>query len=224
VPFARRLLPLVVGGALACGCQTHDEPPPPLATTSLTPRKLHAVIVAPSAPGSIELRDAADQVTGSFTAGPPCRLVLGGDELVVNNDRATLSGESWKVTDAANGATAQHGDQPIARAYAGAPNELSVIDPEGVPFFTAVGGDDHAQLSGRTGVPLRALAVVGGDIEIHGLDDKLIARALHTHDLMLAALLTSPEVSPEARALLACHRIAAAAAPTAAPASESTSP
>lgn len=147
----------------------------------------------PVGPPPIEVRDARGGVQSRVVPGHPCRAAVDGLELQVGGRPlvALMGTTRWTGDDGPNGTTLRKNDEPVARIHA---NQL--FDSQGVPLVRVAPNGDISNVSGVVLRRARASAssVVIGDTTITG-----------TTNLALAAMLTAPEVTPELRALAACH-------------------
>ncbi len=144
---------------------------------------------------AIVARDRAGTVVSRVRPGHPCRatvesfdLQVGGPPLVAQLGDDRFTGEL-----AANGLTLRKNDAPVARFYA-----RQLFDHQGIPLVRVLESGDIAD--GASAIVRRATAatntVTVGDFTVTG-----------TSDLVLAAMLTAREASPEVRALIACHLV-----------------
>lgn len=154
----------------------------------------------------IELKDATGTVTARVIPGHPCRATIDGLELLVGTDPlvAQVGDVRWSGVRAANGTTFKRNDTPVARMFPDdEPEAVGLYSAEGVALFTtsAIADGNKVALISGAGAVVATVAKLRGTIEIG--DRKLSG----TDDLMLAALLAAPDVSPEVRGLAACHRL-----------------
>ncbi|CAN5739743.1 hypothetical protein BH11MYX3_BH11MYX3_23650 [soil metagenome] len=187
----RRLseLALVAIPALAAGCQTSSSASSaPLETTP-----------------AIELRDAAGKVTARVTPGHPCRATIDGVEMLIGTQPlvAQLGDVRWTGDQAANGLTIRRNDAAVARiSPSDQPDATGLFTTEGVAIVRAtVSGAKADLISGAGAIVGSVTKLPKGGIAI---GDRVLSG---TDDLLLAALLTAPDTSPEVRGLAACHRL-----------------
>lgn len=154
---------------------------------------------------SIELRDATGKVTARLTPGHPCRATVDGVEMLIGTQPliAQVGDVRWTGDQAVNGTTIKRNDITVARIFpSDQPNETGMYTPEGVAIFRATASGIKADLiSGAGAVIGSATQLPKGGIAI---GDRVLSG---TDDLLLAALLSAPEASPEVRGLAACHRL-----------------
>jgi hypothetical protein len=168
-------------------CQGKKEPPPP------------AVI-------SVQVRDASGVLVAELRPLRPCRgsigpvdLIVGGPPLVAN-----LGGTEWKGATAENGTTLTRDGESVARVFpVGDPISVAVLDMRGVALARIAVTGAVATVSNAASVPVRNLRVDGDSIKA----DQPALTITGTKDLLLAALLSAPELSPEVRVLAACERV-----------------
>lgn len=125
-------------------------------------------------------------------------MLIGTQPLV-----AQLGDVRWTGDQAENGTTIKRNDTAVARMFpSDQPNETGLFTNEGVALFRAtVSGAKADLISGAGTVVGSVTKLPKGGIAI---GDRVITG---TDDLLLAALLTAPETSPEVRGLAACHRL-----------------
>jgi hypothetical protein len=178
----RRLLLL---GLLAC--QGKQEPPPPAAA-------------------SVQVRDSSGVLVAELRPIRPCRgsigpvdLIVGGPPLVAN-----LGSTEWKGSAADNGTTLYRDGQPVVRVFpTGDPKTVSVLDLHGIALARIALNAGVATVTNSASVPVRSLRIEGDTIKA----DKPALTITGTQDLVLGALLSAPELSPEVRVLAACERV-----------------
>jgi hypothetical protein len=175
---------LLVGG---CRCGAEREPPPP--------------------PPAIEVRDATGAVTARVVPGRPCRATVEGLELLVGG-RPLVSQQGairWSGEDAPNGTTLSKDGRPVARVHA-----RQLFDAEGLPILRVT--EDGSIVNRASVIVRRAIAAPAansvtisppprpgspaptGDVTVSG-----------TTDVVLAAMLAASEITPDLRAMVACH-------------------
>jgi hypothetical protein len=149
-------------------------------------------VAPPPAKRAIEVRDASGHVTARVVVGHPCRATVDGVEMLVGGRPlvAQLGNVRWTGEDAANGTTLKENDKVVARIHA-----KQIFDAEGIPLLRVMENGDIVDLTSR--VVRKAIAegttVRVGDVTVTDTD------------LVLAAMLTAPELPPALRALVACH-------------------
>jgi hypothetical protein len=170
------------------GCQGKAEPP------------------APVAPVMIEVHDGT-QVTASVRTGRPCRATIGPIELIVGGPPlvSQLGETKWTGSNTPEGGTfLLRNDDRVVRVYpVGDPASAGVYDLQGVALLRVAATGDRATVTDAAGRPLRTLTRTGTEIAVDA--PKVLVTG--TPDLVLAALISSPEIGPEVRMLAACERV-----------------
>ncbi|MBA3820075.1 MAG: hypothetical protein H0X17_14365 [Deltaproteobacteria bacterium] len=145
------------------------------------------------APTPIEARDAKGVVTARVMPGHPCRATVDDVELLVASAPlvAQVGGDRWSGESGTNGLTLKKNDAPVARLHA-----RQLFDAQGIPLLRVLPGGEIADAASAIVRHAKASpnAVTVGDFTVSG-----------TSDVVLAAMLTARETSPEVRALVACH-------------------
>ncbi len=176
------LLLLVLGG-----CHGSKQPPPP-------------------EPAAVQVRDGSGVLVAELRPLRPCRGSIGPVELIVGGPPliSNVGGTDWSGLTAANGTTLRRDGVPVARIFpVGDATTASVLDPHGVALARIAVTGKVAAVSNAAGVPVRNLRVDGDAIKT----DQPALTITGTHDLVLAALLSAPELTPEVRVLAACERV-----------------
>jgi len=181
----RRLLFLV--GLLGCHGKSTDAPPPlPL----------------------VQVHDASGAILAELRPIRPCRgsigpveLIVGGPPLVAQNGTTRWAGSS---PGAGSATTITRDDEKIAR-IANQQAGAAVIDLQGVPVTRIAVAGQQATVLDAANTPLRTLTAKASQIDI----DQPAGTVTGTNDLVIAALLSAPEVVPELRILAACERVLA---------------
>jgi len=160
-------------------------------------------------PTLIEVHDGP-QVVASVRTGRPCRATIGPIELIVGGPPIiSQSGDTkWSgETSPQAGTFYSHNDDRVARAYPiGDALVAGIYDSNGVALIrVATTGPDHqrATVTSGSSAQLRTLAKVGTSIVV----DSPKLTVTGTSDLVLAALLSAPEIVPEVRMLASCERV-----------------
>jgi len=144
-------------------------------------------------PTAIEARDARGAIVARVTIGQPCRATVDGVELIVGSSPfvAQHGADRFTAQVAPNGTTFFKNDDVVARIHA-----KQLFDHQGIPLLRVLDSGDIAD--GASALVRRAVAtnnnVTVGDLTVSG-----------TNDVVLAAMLTAREATPEVRALVACH-------------------
>ena len=170
------------------GCQSKREAPPPAPETA------------------IQVRDASGVLVAEVRPLRPCRGTVGPVELIVGGPPllATYGSTQWTGSAGTNGTMLLRDGQPVARVYpAGDAKTAAVLDPHGVALARVVATGKSAIISNAASVPVRNLQLAGDTITADA--PKLTISG--TQDLVLAALLSAPELAPEVRILAACERV-----------------
>jgi hypothetical protein len=150
---------------------------------------------APAPPPAIEVRDAAGVVTARVVPGRPCRALVEGVELLVGG-RPLVSHHGairWSGEDTASGTTLKKNGEAVARVHA-----RQLFDAEGLPVLRVA---DDGAIAGRTGAVVRRATASAGANAVT-IDETTVTG---TTDVVLAAMLAAPEVTPDVRAMVACH-------------------
>lgn len=160
----------------------------------------------PAAPTPVEVRDAQG-VIAELQPIRPCRAKVYGQEMIVGGPPilSQLGSAKWMGTDGSNGTTFDKDGERIARLYpASDPNKAAVIDTHGVALMRVSVEGDKAIVSDAASIPVRNLVRQEKSISV---DAPIALTVTGTDDLVLAALLTAPELVPEVRMLAACERV-----------------
>lgn len=157
-------------------------------------------------PAGLEVRDAHGTVSARLFPGRPCRAEVEGVALQVGADPlvAMVGAVRWTgAADPASGTLLLRDGAQAARIYPAPPTTtaMELFDAEGVATIRARVDHGEASIVNRSGAVVRTAKKVGagvvvGDLTVTGTDD-----------VLLAAVLASPEVQPEVRALAACQRL-----------------
>ncbi len=156
---------------------------------------------------AIVVHSAKGEVQARLRPGHPCRAEVDGFDVIAGGPPfvAQLGQTRWTGETGSNGTTLSRDGAQKLRMFPETDRAvLGVFDPTGVAIVRINGTGDGAQVHDAGGVPLRTLTKRGDAIAITGGPS-----VVGTDDLMLAALLTSPELTAESRALLACDRVLA---------------
>lgn len=178
----RRLLLLAL-----LGCQGKKAAPPP-------------------EPVSVQVRDASGVLVAELRPLRPCRgsigpvdLIVGGPPLVAN-----LGGTEWRGSAADNGTTLYREGQAQVRVFPiGDATNVSVMDTHGVALARVRVEGARAIVTNAASVPVRNLRSEGDTIK----SDTPALTITGTNDLVLSALLSALELTPEVRILAACERV-----------------
>lgn len=183
----RRRLCISIVALAACNGGSKQAPPAPTATP-------------------IEVRDAQG-VVAELMPIRPCRAKVGDQEMIVGGPPilSQLGDVRWMGTDGSNGTTYEKDGQRIARLYPLAdPMQAGVIDTQGVALMRVKVTGGKAIVTDSATLPVRNLVKQEKSISV---DAPIALTVTGTDDLVLAALLTAPELVPEVRMLAACERV-----------------
>jgi hypothetical protein len=156
---------------------------------------------APPAVRAIEVRDAAGATYVRIVPGRPCRATVEGFELLVGTQPlvAQHGAARWTAETAGNGTTFLKDGAPVARFYA-----RQLFDAEGLTLLRVL--DDGSIANRASAIVRRATPSSTGDSVAIGA-----STVTGTTDVVLAAVLTAPEATPDVRALVACFLLSAGA-------------
>ena len=160
----------------------------------------------PAAATPIEVRD--DQgVVAELLPIRPCRAKIGNQEMIVGGPPilSQLGETRWMGATGSNGTTYHKDGERIARLYPPAdPSEASVLDTRGVALMRVMVTGETAKVTDAASIPVRN---VKREVNALSVDAPVPLTVTGTDDLVLAALLTAPELTPEVRMLAACERV-----------------
>jgi hypothetical protein len=154
----------------------------------------------------IEVRDAQG-VIAELVPIRPCRAKVGDQEMIVGGPPilSQLGETRWMGMTGSNGTTYEKDGQRIARLFPLTdPAQAAVIDTQGVALMRVKVTGDKAVVTDAATVPVRNLVKQEKSISV---DAPIALTVTGTDDLVLAALLTAPELVPEVRMLAACERV-----------------
>lgn len=157
-------------------------------------------------PPAIQVRDASGASVATLRPSRPCRVSIGGTELIVGGPPlvATYGTAKWAGATAQNGTTLTKDGAAVARVFpVGDPAQAAVLDMQGVALARITVAGDKATVADASSVPVRNFLKTGNAIK----SDSPALTITGTDDLILAALLGSPELQPEVRMLAACERV-----------------
>lgn len=169
----------------------------------------------PPAPASIEVKDADGHVVAELKPIRPCRgtvppageLIVGGPPIL-----ATEGSAQWMGAAGANGTTYEKDGERLARLYpVSDPKSAAVLDMHGVAQVRIAIEGDVAVVRNGAGMPIRNLrkAAAAGSAGPEITSDVPPMTVTGTDDLVLAGLLSAPELVPQIRILAACERVLA---------------
>jgi hypothetical protein len=196
------------------------EPPPVVSFRPLCTLLLLAACqskqppAAPPAPVSIEVKDAEGRVVAELKPIRPCRgsiapfgeLIVGGPPI-----QATEGSAQWIGNTAPNGTTYEKNGERLARLYPiNDPKSAAVLDMHGVAQVRIQVDGDKATVQNGAGMPMRNLSKgEAGSAGPSVVVDQPSLTVTGTDDLVLAGLLSAPELVPQVRILAACERVLA---------------
>ena len=157
-------------------------------------------------PVGIEVRDGTGKLLATLRPGHPCRATINQVEMFIGGPPLVSQhgDERWTGEHTQTGTQLMRDGTPVARVFpTGQPGELAVFDPSGVALVRIVAAKDAANLSNAGGQLIRQLARKGDAIAVDPPDFTISG----TTDLVLAAVLSAPELVPEVRGLVACERV-----------------
>jgi hypothetical protein len=157
-------------------------------------------------PAAIQVRDGSGASIAELRPSRPCRATIAGAELIVGGPPliATYGETKWTGTTDTNGTTLSKDGARVARVFpVGDPAQAAVLDMQGVALARIAVTGDKATVSDAASVPVRNFVKAGDAIK----SDSPALTITGTNDLILAALLASPELQPEVRMLAACERV-----------------
>ena len=160
--------------------------------------------------------DMSDDVAGGIALAPDGDVVVAGHSYDVAKDsdvwvrklQADSGDEAWTTTWTGavdiNGTTYTRNDERIARSYpVGDAAQGAIYDLQGIAQVRIDVTGETATVTNKASVPVRKLARANGVITI----SEPALTVTGTDDLILAALLSAPELLPEVRMLAACERV-----------------
>ena len=162
----------------------------------------------PPEPVAIAVRDASGVLVAELKPIRPCRGSIGPVDLIVGGPPliANVGGTEWKGAAAENGTVLSRAGEAIARIYpTGDAKSEAVFDMHGVALARIMVNGSTAVVSNMSSVPVRQLRSDGKQIT----SDAPALTITGTNDLVLAALLSAPEIQAEVRILAACERVLA---------------
>jgi hypothetical protein len=154
----------------------------------------------------VVIRDEAGNVVAELKPTRPCRASVGATEMIVGGPPlvAPVGTIQWTGSTEPNGTLLHRDGERIARVYpVGDPNQAAVFDLKGIAQVRIEVTGQTATVENGASVTVRRLRVAGTTITT---DDPSLT-ITGTSDLVLAALLSAPELLPEVRMLAACERV-----------------
>jgi hypothetical protein len=158
-------------------------------------------------PTPIVVKDAGGTTLAEVRLGRPCRATIGPSELIVGGPPliATLGSTQWSGSQEQNGTILVRDGERIARIHpVGDMTSGAVFDLKGIAQARVKVTGQTAIVEDKGSVPIRKLTLAAnGTISA----DEPAVTISGTNDLVLAALLSAPELLPEVRMLAACERV-----------------
>jgi hypothetical protein len=162
----------------------------------------------------IEVKDASGNVVAELRPIRPCRgtvppvgeLIVGGPPIL-----ATEGSGQWMGTAGSNGTTYEKDGERLARLFpVSDPKTAAVLDMHGVAQVRIAIEGDAAVVRNGAGMPIRNLRrEAAGSAGPTITSDSPPLTISGTDDLVLAGLLSAPELVPQVRVLAACERLLA---------------
>lgn len=152
------------------------------------------------------MKDAGGTTLAELKQIQPCRATIGPAEMIVGGSplTSTVGSTTWTGSEDTNGTTYVRNDERIARSFpVGDAATGAIFDLQGVAQVRISVTGDTATVENKASVPVRKLTRTAGVINVS--DPALTVTG--TDDLILAALLSAPELLPEVRMLAACERV-----------------
>jgi hypothetical protein len=163
-------------------------------------------IAPPPQTATVVVKDAGGATLAELRPGRPCRATIGPQELIIGGPPlvATLGSTKWTGAHEPNGTMLSRDDERIARVFpVGDAVTGSVFDLHGIAQVRVAVTGQTATVENKASIPIRKLTRAGDSIS--SSDPALTITG--TDDLILAALLSAPELLPEVRMLAACERV-----------------
>lgn len=160
----------------------------------------------PAPPAPVVVTDATGTTLAELRVSRPCRVTIGPLELIVGGPPlvASVGSTSWKGETETNGTFLLRDGERIARLYpADHATKGGVFALDGTAQMRVEVTGDTARVQDRASIPVRELRHSGGTITV----SEPAMTVTGTDDLILAALLSAPELVPEVRMLAACERV-----------------
>jgi len=170
------------------------------------PSKAAPPAQAVAASATVVVKDAGGTTLAELRPGRPCRATIGTQELIVGGPPlvAMLGSTKWTGVDEPNGTVLVRDTERIARVFPiGDASSGAVFDLHGIAQARVAVTGQTATVENKASIPVRKLTRAGETIT--STDPALTITG--TDDLILAALLSAPELLPEVRMLAACERV-----------------
>ena len=153
----------------------------------------------------VEVRDGT-KVVASLRPGKPCRATIGPTEMIIGGPPliSQLGETRWTGKDGPTGTTLEREGDRVARIFPiGDLATVDVFNLDGIAMLHVQATPAGATVTDAASRPLRTLALKGDQI----VTDHPSLVVTGTHDVLLASVLTAPELAPEVRMLAACERV-----------------
>ena len=154
----------------------------------------------------VQVLDGKGALVADLKQTRPCRATIGPQELIVGGPPlvSTFGSTTWSGVSDVNGTTLTRNDERIARVFpVGDPASGAVFDLHGIAQTRVTVTGQIATVENGASATVRRLTLAGGKIT----SDNPALTITGTEDLILAALLSAPELLPEVRMLAACERV-----------------
>ncbi len=164
------------------------------------------VPVTPAPLMDVQVLDDKGSVVADLKQTRPCRATIGAQEIIVGGPPivSTIGATTWSGVSDINGTTLTRNDERIARVFpVGDAASGAVFDLHGVAQARVNVTGQTAAVENGAGATVRRLTLAAGKIT----SDNPVLTITGTDDLILAALLSAPELLPEVRMLAACERV-----------------
>lgn len=164
----------------------------------------------PTIPAPVVVTDATGSTVAELRVSRPCRATIGPLELIVGGPPliASIGSTSWKGETETNGTFLLRDGERIARLYpADHATRGGVFALDGTAQIRVEVTGDTARVQDRASIPVRELRKSGDTITPTITISEPAMTVTGTDDLILAALLSAPELVPEVRMLAACERV-----------------
>jgi hypothetical protein len=151
----------------------------------------------------VEVREGT-KVVASIRPGKPCRATIGPTEMIIGGPPliSQLGDTRWTGAESPSGTTLAREGDPVVRIK-GDLATLSVFGADGIATLVVHTTPAGANVTDATARLMRTLEVKSDQI----VADHPPLVVTGTHDVLLASLLTAPELAPEVRMLAACERV-----------------
>lgn len=154
----------------------------------------------------IVVKDATDhdRIVASVRIGKPCRATIGPNEMIIGGPPlvSQLGDTRWEGSDGSAGTMLTRNTEQFAKLVIDT-MKADIFDPTGTAMLHVLATPTSATVADGTGAEARKLALAHETITV----SKPQLSITGTHDLVLASVLTAPELAPEVRMLAACERV-----------------